>query len=490
MPVRAELDILARRPGGTRFHGAESPLRAVWLSTRASRPWRFRNRRATNHPRTSFETRVLGTPPRRWFMVDGVFASASDVVIVRFLSIYAIALGASNAEIGWLAIANGLAGALALAPGAWIAERVHSRKLVVLLTGGGVGRVALLLMAGAPLWMANHQAVYALVVLTGLRWFAGSLGHPSWISLLSDIVPVDLRRLYVSRRMLAIAVVAAVGAPLAGFAIRWLGGVDSVSAYQWVFLGAFVLGVVSTFAYSRIAEPPRPPHAERPRGSTREMLRDRAFVRFMGGTLLLHSFTMIAGPFFAAYLVRNLGANAAEVGILATVDATSAVVGQYLAGGFAMRWGSMRLMIGSMFLLPLLPLLWAVSQQPWHTAIPNLLGGGAWAAWNLAAFNLVLEYAPEDNLPRYAASHQTMVLAASLIGPVIGTAIVAAYGLRAAMVVSAIGRVFALGVMMWPGGGGAAAEESAAVGADSSADAPRATRADAVADRQRPAQQV
>jgi MFS family permease len=288
-------------------------------------------------------------------------------------------------------------------------------------------------------------------VLTGARWLAGGLGHPAWMSLLTDIVPLDLRRLYISRRMLGMAAVAAIVAPLAGLFVRFAGGVSSVGAFQWLFLIAFGFGAVSTVFYSRIEEPPHPAGHARPRGSTRAMLRDRGFMRFLTGTLVLHSSTMIAGPFFAAYFVRNLGATATLVGALATVEAVSSVLGQYAAGRLAVRRGSIWLLKVSMFLVPLLPLLWAASTRPWQPLVPALLGGAAWAAFNLASFNLLLDYAPEENLPRYAATHQSAVLASSLIGPVIGTAIVAAYGLRAAMLVSAAGRVVALGVMAWPG---------------------------------------
>ena len=452
---------------------------------RTSRPWTSRNRRPSNHPRTSFETRIFGTRSQRAFFIDGLLSSASDVIILNFLSIYAIALGASNTEVGWLAIANGAAGAAALLPGARIAERARSRKWVVLLTGGGVGRLCVLLMALAPSLLAHREVVLALVVLTGVRWFAGGLGHPAWMSLLSDIIPADLRRFYISRRMLGMAAVAAVAAPLAGLFVRFAGGVSSVSAFQWAFLIAFGFGALSTCCYSRIEEPPRPTGESRGGGSTGAMLRDRGFVRFLSGTLLLHSSTMIAGPFFAAYLVRDLGATATAVGVLATVDALSTVLGQYASGRLAVSRGSVWLLKSSMLLLPLLPLLWAASTSPWHPLVPNLIGGAAWAAFNLASFNLVLEYAPPENLPRYAATHQSAVLASSLVGPAIGTAIVATSGLRAAMLVSAAGRIFALGVIAWPG---ARAADPAAVGDDTgeaapSSDVAAAADTDAARDR-------
>ena len=134
--------------------------------------WRFRNRRATNHPRTSYQTRVWGTPSQRWFYVDGVLSAIVDVAVVQFLAVYAIALGATDAEVGLLSVASGLAGFLALVPGARIAELTNSRKWVVLVGGSGLGRIAILFMALAPTFVrAPHDAIYLLVALSFVRSF-------------------------------------------------------------------------------------------------------------------------------------------------------------------------------------------------------------------------------------------------------------------------------------------------------------------------------
>ena len=90
--------------------------------------WRFRGPRAANHPMTSFQTRMLGTPSQKWFYFDGILSSIGDVPYVQFIAVYAIALGASDAEIGLISIAMGLAGVLALLPGIRIAELTNSRK--------------------------------------------------------------------------------------------------------------------------------------------------------------------------------------------------------------------------------------------------------------------------------------------------------------------------------------------------------------------------
>src|SRR5690606_7854907 len=135
-----------------------------------------------------------------WFYIDGILTAISDVVPVQFLVVYAIALDASDAEVGALSIAVGLAGVLALGPGARIAELTNSRKWVVLWTHGGIGRLALLAMALASMFLGDPRyAVYVLIIASFVRSYAINDSHASWVSLLADIVPLDLRRFYVSQ---------------------------------------------------------------------------------------------------------------------------------------------------------------------------------------------------------------------------------------------------------------------------------------------------
>jgi MFS family permease len=390
---------------------------------------------------------VLGTRSLAAFFFDGLFSSASDVMPLQFLAVYAIALGASDAEIGVLAAGAGLAGLVALAPGARIAEQASSRKWVVLLSSGGAARLCLLAMAAVP-WVAHgNTAVWLLIGLASVRWFAGMIGHPAWVSLTAAIVPLDLRRFYISRRMLGIAIVAAVGAPLYG---RLIGAVGGIEGYQAGILVSVAFAATSTGLFWRIDEPPRPEeHAGAP-GSTRELLADTTFVRFVTGILALNVMTHVAVPFFAPYMVRTLHATPTEIGILATVSAVGGVAGQVVAGPMAEKFGSERLLRWSLFVIPTLPIMWVFASEPWHAAIPNLVGGVFWAWFHLAEFNLLLEYAPERNISRYAAAHQATLLFATLVGPLIGTAIVAQWGIEAALVTSGVGRFAALGLVLLP----------------------------------------
>ncbi len=236
-------------------------------------------------------------------------------------------------------------------------------------------------------------------------------------------------------------------APIAGLGIRFIGG---LVGFQVLFLASFVLGAISTVCYARIHEGARPPQGARRSGSTGALLKDDAFVRFMASTFVLHTATMVVGPFLTAYLVRELHTQPGQVELLSTVEAGAAVVGQFILGYFIVRSSAARLFRWLSFAFPLIPLLWLLPQTWWHAIVPNIAGGAGWAAYNALSFNLLMEHAPADNIPRYAAAQQTIILAASFLGPALGTWIVATWDIRTAMVVSAAGRLFATLLLATP----------------------------------------
>jgi hypothetical protein len=98
------------------------------------------------------------------------------------------------------------------------------------------------------------------------------------------------------------------------------------------------------------------------------------------------------------------------------------------------------MLVCAMAIIPTMPLIWWLIDSPWRAAIPNALGGAAWAVFQLAAFKLLLEHAPKGNVPRYAAAQQAMTLAASFIGPLVGTLVVTTWGVRAMFLASSAGR--------------------------------------------------
>src|SRR3972149_4110056 len=94
-------------------------------------PWRY----DPSHP-----IEVVPTPEQskgmRMFWWDGFFAWGSEAIVVQYLPLYALAYGATAAQIGLLSAFVSLAPAVAFFPAARLAETWGRRKLIVVLAAG------------------------------------------------------------------------------------------------------------------------------------------------------------------------------------------------------------------------------------------------------------------------------------------------------------------------------------------------------------------
>ncbi len=387
------------------------------------------------------EPRVLGTRSRRALFAEGLLSSGSDVA-VPFLPVYLVVLGATSAQVGLLAAAAGLAGFVALLPGAWIARRAPSRKWVVVLGGSGGGRLVLLALAAVPAVLAGHAAVAVVILLGGLRVLIQTLSHPAWMAVFADVVPRRLTGVYQARKSLGASLVAMALAPAAGWTIGRVGGVEG---FQLVFIACALMGLAGAYGFSRIIESPRPAEAAQP-PAYGKVLRDPVYRRYLLSMLALHGSATMAGPFVVVYMVEHVGASTAQIGLMSTGDALAAVTGLTLVSMLVARLSSRRLLVGALLVNAAVPVLWIGVAAPWQAAFPVLLSGLAWSVIHVAAFNLLLEQAPEERIPEYVAAQQFAVMGAGVVGPLLGSMIVAGWGMTVLFAISAAGRLLALGL--------------------------------------------
>ena len=93
----------------------------------------------------------------RWFWLDSLFANISVGFFATYVPLFALAFGATNAQVGQLAAIASLLAMVALFPGARTIPFFGGRKRVVLLFAGGLARIALMALACLP-WLAHDPA--------------------------------------------------------------------------------------------------------------------------------------------------------------------------------------------------------------------------------------------------------------------------------------------------------------------------------------------
>ena len=106
----------------------------------------------------------------RSFFFDGLFQSASDSIVLTYLTLFVLALGANSSDIGLMAAISSLTATLFLIPGAIIVDRIGKRKQIVLTFGGIASRICLFLLALIPFTFRDSGAIYMAIALKSQSW--------------------------------------------------------------------------------------------------------------------------------------------------------------------------------------------------------------------------------------------------------------------------------------------------------------------------------
>jgi len=387
----------------------------------------------------------------RNFWIDGFFASVSDNILLSFLTLFVLAYGATNGQIGILTAVGNLFGVVALFPGAAHADRTTSPKRLVLLSGGIAARAAIILLVIVPFFSPTATvAIWAVIGANAIRSFFGNYANPAWTGLVAELVPADRRDRYFADRNIAMGVAGMAALWAAGFVIPRLNEVAPHLGYQAVFLGALIFGALSTVAFSRIPVPKRTRVAV-PRGAWRGMLdalRNHGdFGALLVGAVIWNFSVQAAAPFFNVFIVADLGGTAETVGLTAAVTTLFGLAGFLLFGRMGQKRGTFSVVRLTGLLIPIIPALWAVSNAIWHIYALSALTGILWAGYNLGNFNLLLEFVPDQFRSRGVALYQLVVFSSAVIGPITGGLLVDAFGYRGIFGFSAIGRM--LGILIF-----------------------------------------
>jgi len=387
----------------------------------------------------------------RSFFFDGVSASASDSIVLTYITLYLLVLGASSAEIGLMTSLASLSAVLFLIPGAILVDRTGKRKQIVLISGGTIRRIALLLLAFVPLVFSGSAAIYAVIALKVIMDGMGNLGIPAWISMTAELVPLTRRGRYFGNRNMVMGISAMLTTYMVGFLITRIG---SPEGYQWAMGLAFFFGIISTYFFSQINETMSPENQisreTKSSYSIKSLIStlrsDRNFMIYCVYTAIWTFSLSIAAPFFSVYMVQDLNATAAIVGVTVIVSRLASLPAQKFFGGLADNWGSRKLMMVTGFIIPILPFLWLLTSEPWHVYPINMLGGAIWAGYGIGSFNFLLSVSPAEQRARYTAIYQIAVASSVALGAALGGLISSYMALTILFVISGIGRFAAAGI--------------------------------------------
>ena len=352
-----------------------------------------------------------------------------------FMAAYALALGATNAQVGILAALPFLTQVIQL-PAILLIERFRARKalgipslLVAQLLWAPIGVIPLLLDTPGALAVA---VVIGLMALRGLFLPVWTTALTSWTR---DLVPQNILGSYYARRLATVTTAVAVVALGGSFFVSWwqdsVSAENAILAYSFLLIGgAFTLGLAGPLAALRAREPLMPAAPESGQSAIAvllEPLRHRNFshvVRF----LFVWSLTSnLAIPFFAVYMLSELGLSLPTVIGFTVLSQITNVLFVRVWGPMADRVGSKTVLSLSASLYLLVILGWVFTTHPERhvltfplLAVLHIFAGVAAAGVTLTINTLGLKVAPRGEATSFLGLASIATNTGAGIGPIIG----------------------------------------------------------------------
>ncbi|MDP4039648.1 MAG: MFS transporter [Candidatus Pacearchaeota archaeon] len=319
-------------------------------------------------------------------IAEGSMQSVARNLGGNFITPFALSIGGNSFHIGLLSSISGLVNPLGQLRGSRLMEK-FSRKKILMGTQSGQIIVYLFIISLAYLFRKDFLVSYLpyfLIVFWGiiLHYFFG-VGHVSWLSWIGDLVPYKEKGKYFAQRNRIIGFVGIIAFLIGAFVL------DIFRTRGFVLFGFTILFGVSVIfrmfgrnLTGRIFNP-------KFRVGKGYYFTFKDFVKRYdnyGKFAFFQAFfffsLMLSAPFFAVYMLEDLGFNYVMFTAVAMSSVVFYLVFTPLAGKFSDKYGNIKLLYIAGVLFPFVPLLWVFLEKPMALILfPGLISGIANAAY-------------------------------------------------------------------------------------------------------------
>lgn len=385
--------------------------------------------------------------------VEGCLAVASIQAVASFAVVYAMELGASNAQVGLMVSMPFLANVLViLAGGRYVAGRTNILKPTCFVSA--MHRVFVVCMLPAPLLPAEVRVWWVLVTYS-LATAAAALTSTWWSAMMSEVYPQRHRGAVFGTRAVFTGSAGVIATLLTGQALDIL---PFPINYTIMFLLAAISGFIAvrfllrtrlpvpdteieSSATGHTAVQPVPVALQRP--SWRDMMRGetgRAFAALAVPVFLFNLGFHLAAPVMNIYFVEYLHLSKGRIGLLSAVFLVCQVTSSRFWGRMGDRLGNHVVAFISMTLL--------VCQAALYCLVPNMsflllmqsVGGFAFGGFAMSTFNGAIALGNPRQRPVMISLFNVLGGLGGFLSPTAGTTILDRYGLLIAFLIAALMR--------------------------------------------------
>lgn len=411
--------------------------------------------------------KALKRETKKLSIEEGIGYSVMDGAGLRYITPYALSLGANNAQIGFLTSIPSLLGNF-FQLFTFKAIKKTSRKKVIL---AGVLLQALmwlpLLAVGYLFFFRNldhNISSILIIILYTLLTIFGSFISPAWNSLMKDVVGKGTGT-YFGNRNKILGTVALLAMLIAGLMLNYFGKINLFLGFAILFGIAFASRLISWNLLRKHYEPRLKIKQDTYFNFWQFIKRipQSNFGKFTVLISLIMLATSIASPFFSVYMLKHLRFNYMIWALIIFSSSLSSLLSMPLWGKFADKFGNLKVLRFTGAFIPLVPLAWfltplilkidATSVIVYLFSV-EFISGFIWAGFNLSSVNFIYDAVSRQKLSLcvayYNILHGIGVFVGASLGGIISSSDFVILGMNSILVIFLISAVarFAVYIVM------------------------------------------
>lgn len=322
---------------------------------------------------------------------EGVFASVMFGVTDHYVIPFALYLGATAQQVGWVSGLPSLLASLSQLCATRAVDLVGGRLRLV-IRAVSVQAALLLLIALLALGDFRYR-VEAFLFLLVLFAMSGALAGPAWGSLMTEYIPKAKRGAYFGWRNRVLGLVHVLSMIVAGLVLYGAGALASVLGFFLIFLvGAFSRFVSAAYlAKMNDVARRRDPASDFTFLMFVARFRESNFVKFVAFAATQTFAAHLAAPFFAVFMLRDLQFSYLTYMTLQVLSTVTGLLTLPLWGRHADLVGNAKILRLTGLMVSLVPLLWLISDNVFYLAPVQAFAGFAWSGTMLCASNFIYD---------------------------------------------------------------------------------------------------
>ncbi|MBZ0279024.1 MAG: MFS transporter [Anaerolineae bacterium] len=337
----------------------------------------------------------------------------------RFISVYAVRVGAGPDTLGWLTSLPAILVLVSAALTNWWMKRYSSSVKAIFWPALGF-RLAFLLPALTPFFPTEWQPIWLILSLT-LPALPQGVGGVVFLVMMREAIDQSEIPPLLSRRSLALNIAVGASGLVLGF---WLEKAPFPLNYQVMYIVAFALALISLWHVMQVDV--QPVATETPQAkptSGRNPWRTPAFLRVGFVAVAMHLAFFSVLPVTPLHLVNNLGASEGFMAIFALFELGAGALSSMYTLRLTERIGNLNTIALAMVGTAIGAFIIALSPYLVMTLPASAILGASWTAAGIGLFAYFTESTPQEDLTPFTMAYMQVVYLAVFVAPMIGTAL-------------------------------------------------------------------